>query len=91
MAVQSAERYIDIMLPEVSKGNAVRRLAKLYGCDLSEVMCLGDSENDISMLEVAGISVAMGDAADPVKAAADYVTAPVGENGFAQALEKFVL
>lgn len=91
VAVQSAERYIDIMLPEVSKGNAVRRLAKLYGCDLSEVMCLGDSENDISMLEVAGISVAMGDAADPVKAAADYVTAPVGENGFAQALEKFVL
>lgn len=91
VAVQSAERYIDIMLPEVSKGNAVKQLAKLYGCDLSEVMCLGDSENDISMLEVAGIAVAMGDASEPVKAAADFVTAPVAENGFAQALEKFVL
>lgn len=91
VAVQSAERYIDIMLPEVSKGNAVKQLAKLYGCELSEVMCLGDSENDISMLEAAGISVAMGDAAEAVKAAADYVAAPVGENGFAQALEKFVL
>ncbi len=91
IAVQSAERYIDIMLPEVSKGNAVKQLAKLYGCDLSEVMCLGDSENDISMLEVAGLAVAMGDAAEPVKVVADFVTGPVGEHGFAQAIEKFIL
>lgn len=89
--VQSAERYIDIMLPEISKGNAVKQLAELYGCDLSEVMCLGDSENDISMLEAAGVAVAMGDAAEQVKAVADYVTGPVGEDGFAQALKKFVL
>ena len=54
-------------------------------------MAFGDGGNDISMLRHVGIGVAMGNARDEVKAAADYVTASVDEDGVAKALRKFIL
>ncbi len=59
--------------------------------DRSEIMAFGDGENDMDMLRFAGIGVAMGNASDMVKAAADYVTDTVDENGIENALRHFGL
>ena len=59
--------------------------------DRSEIMAFGDGENDMDMLRFAGIGVAMGNASDMVKAAADYVTDTVDENGIEDALRHFGL
>ncbi len=74
-----------------SKGAALKALAETLGIKREEVMCIGDAENDIYMMEYAGFSVAMGNAMDAVKKAANYVTKTNDESGVAYALEKFVL
>ena len=63
---------IEINHKEAQKGVAVKRLAKAKGIDLKEVMTIGDNFNDVSMLEVAGVSFAMGNAEDGVKKVAKY-------------------
>ncbi len=75
----------------ISKGYAVERLAAMYRIPYEEVMALGDHDNDVSMLRFAGVSVAMGNACEEAKAAARYITGTNGEDGFAEALERFVL
>lgn len=65
---------IEIMPRGITKGRALTALAVRLGIPMSDVMALGDSDNDISMLSAAGVSVAMGNASDRVKAAAKYVT-----------------
>lgn len=71
------------------KGGALRNLCEHLGCTMENVMTLGDGYNDITMLRLAGVSVAMENAAPEVKAAAKYVTGNNDENGVAQAIEKF--
>ena len=61
------------------------------GLKREEIMAFGDGENDIDMLKFAGIGVAMGNASDEVKAAADYVTDSVDADGIAKALKHFGL
>ncbi|MGV2686932.1 HAD hydrolase family protein, partial [Clostridium perfringens] len=56
-----------------------------------EIMCIGDSENDISMLKFAGLGVAMGNGLQLVKDIADFVTDTNDNDGVAKAIEKFVL
>lgn len=73
----------------VNKGNGLRILCDLLGCSLEETMACGDSQNDLSMIQAAGVGVAMGNAADEVKEAADFVTLPNKESGVAYAIEKF--
>lgn len=63
---------IEINHKEAQKGVAVKRLAEAKGIDLKEVMTIGDNFNDVSMLEVAGVSFAMGNAEDGVKKVAKY-------------------
>lgn len=63
---------IEINHKEAQKGVAVKRLAEAKGIDLKEVMTIGDNFNDVSMLEVAGVSFAMGNAEDGVKIVAKY-------------------
>ena len=75
----------------ISKGYAVERLAAMYRIPREEIMALGDHDNDVSMLRFAGVSVAMGNACEAAKAAARYITGTNGEDGFAQALERFSL
>ncbi len=75
----------------ISKGYAVERLAALFRFERDEVMALGDHDNDVSMLRYAEYSVAMGNACEEAKAAARYVTGTNAEDGFAEALERFVL
>ncbi|NLK09139.1 MAG: HAD family phosphatase [Firmicutes bacterium] len=86
----SKPEYLEFTAAGISKGSAVRELAKLYGLTSEEIMTIGDSFNDISMLEYAGIGVAVANAPEEVKAKADYVTASNTENGVAEAINKFV-
>jgi hydroxymethylpyrimidine pyrophosphatase-like HAD family hydrolase len=74
-----------------SKGNALAMLASTLDIPLEETMAVGDASNDISMLRVAGLGVAMGQASRRVRASADVVTGSNAEDGLAQALETHVL
>ena len=73
-----------------SKGEAVQYLANYLSLDRSEVMCIGDSENDLSMIEFAGIGVAMGNAIDKVKKASTFITESNTNSGVAKAIMKFI-
>lgn len=74
-----------------SKKTALIELMKRLGIDKSELMCCGDAPNDIQMLELAGIGVAMENGWGGIKDHADYVTASCDDDGVAKAIEKFVL
>lgn len=73
-----------------TKEQGIRQMLKVLGMDRQEIMAFGDGGNDRGMLRYAGIGVAMGQAADDVKAAADYVTAPVDDGGVEKALRHFM-
>ena len=73
------------------KGGAIAKLCDHLGCLMENVMTLGDGLNDVTMLQMAGISVAMENAAPEVKAAAKYVTGSCDESGVAQAIRRFCL
>jgi Cof subfamily protein (haloacid dehalogenase superfamily) len=88
---QSSFDLIEFLHPDVSKGNALRVIAANLGIAPEEVVAIGDNHNDIGMLSFAGLGVAMGNAHDEVKAAADYVTLSNAEEGVAAAIEKLVL
>lgn len=76
--------------PEIGgKGYALREVAGCLGIDISQTMAFGDGGNDVDMIRAAGWGVAMGNATDELKAAADYVTSPVDEAGVARAVEHF--
>ena len=83
--------FINVLAPEVSKGEALQALASFLGIPLAEVVAIGDGPNDISLLASAGLAIAMGDAPDELKAVADYVTLDVDHNGLAEAIKKFLL
>lgn len=82
---------LEILPPGGSKGTALKLLLKDMKVAPENVMAMGDAENDIEMIQLAGIGVAMGHADQPVKDAADYVTGTNDEDGVAQAIERFVL
>jgi Cof subfamily protein (haloacid dehalogenase superfamily) len=75
----------------VSKGSAVKILADYYGISSEQVMCIGDSENDLSMIKFAGLGVAMENGDENVKEAAKYITDSNNCDGVAKVIEKFVL
>lgn len=83
--------FINVIDPEVSKGRALEALASFLGIALAEVMAIGDGTNDISLLTKVGLAVAMGNAPDEVKKAADHVTLDVDHSGVAAAVERFLL
>ncbi|VYU48610.1 Cof-type HAD-IIB family hydrolase [Clostridium tertium] len=89
--VSSGDNNFEVMMGNSSKGNAVAHLAKTLGIKPDEVMCIGDSENDISMIKYAGIGVAMGNALDIVKEVADYITDTNNNSGVGKAIEEFVI
>ncbi|MBM3263949.1 MAG: HAD family phosphatase [candidate division Zixibacteria bacterium] len=75
----------------VSKGGALRELALLLGVGLSDVVAIGDNLNDLDMLKVAGLGVAMGNATPETKAHAGYTTDSNNEDGVAKFIERFIL
>jgi Cof subfamily protein (haloacid dehalogenase superfamily) len=83
--------FTNILAPGVSKGKALKALASHLGVSLSEVMAVGDGTNDISLLSLAGLAVAMDNAPDEVKTVAHHITLDVDHGGLAAAIEKFLL
>lgn len=87
-----SERYFMEITPKgVDKAYGLSRIADYLGITRENVMAMGDGFNDISMLQYAGLSVAMGNAFDEVKAAAMEVTATNDEDGVARAVEQYIL
>jgi Cof subfamily protein (haloacid dehalogenase superfamily) len=82
---------IEVMPPGGSKGAALKVLLKDLKITPDKVLALGDGENDIEMIQQAGIGVAVANAMQAVKDAADYVVASNDEDGVAEAVERFVL
>src|SRR5947209_352928 len=88
---QSSFDIVEFLHPEVSKGNALKVIAEDLGIAAEEVVAIGDNHNDIGMLRFAGLGVAMGNALDEVKEAADFVTLSNAEEGVAAVIEKVIL
>lgn len=88
---RSQPYYLDVTHPGANKGAAVRRLADLLGVPTSGVAVIGDMENDVPMFAVAGVSIAMGNAAPAVRSAAGHVTGTNDRDGWAQAVDDIVL
>jgi hydroxymethylpyrimidine pyrophosphatase-like HAD family hydrolase len=72
-----------------SKSNSVKFVSERLGLLPSEIIAMGDNYNDVEMIHFAGMGVAMGNAADDIKAGADYVTDTNNNDGVRKALEKF--
>ena len=91
-AKRSQTYYLDLTAREANKGNAIRRLASVLGITVAEIAVVGDMGNDVPMFEVAGYSVAMGNASDAVKAqATDAAKADNDHDGWAEAVDRFIL
>jgi Cof subfamily protein (haloacid dehalogenase superfamily) len=89
--VRSEPTYLEILPAGVSKGSALRVVSEITGVALPDIAAFGDSNNDIEMLRAAGLGVAVGNALDNVKAAADYVAAAGNGLGVAEGLIEKVL
>jgi len=90
IVTSSLANNVEINAKNASKGEALRVLCRHLGLDISQSMAFGDSSNDLPMIEAAGLGVAMGNAAEELKAAAGYITDTNDNAGVAKAMEKFV-
>ncbi len=91
IATETVDGLIDVVSLEASKAAMARRVARSLDVAADQVLAIGDHENDIPLLEWAGLGVAMGNAMPSVKAVADAVTASNLRDGVAEALERWVL
>ena len=90
-AARSQPYYLDVTHPDANKGAVVLSLSKMLGIAPAEIATIGDMPNDVSMFRQSGVSIAMGQSGDEVKSAATYVTTSSEEEGFASAVERYVL
>lgn len=90
-AILSGPIFIEAMNPYVDKGKALSFLISELGIDRKSVIAIGDANNDLPMLQVAGLGVAMANANENIKQVADYVTTSNEEEGIQHLLNKFVL
>ena len=81
--------FIEIMPQNVDKAASLDKILPVIGVKREDTVCCGDGFNDISMIRYAGVGVAMGNAQQPVKDAADYITATNDEDGLIQVIGKF--
>lgn len=88
-AVRWSENFADVYPAGSGKERGIAAVNAALGVDNSQVMAFGDGENDIGMLKLAGVGVAMGNASPRVQAEADYVTASVDEGGVMQAVRRY--
>ena len=90
-AHRSQRYYLDVTHAGADKGHAVRAIARLLRVDLAEVAAIGDQGNDLPMFPVAGHAIAMGNAPPEVQAKATWVSRSNAEDGWAWAMEQYVL
>src|ERR1700736_22051 len=90
-AARSQPYYLDVTHPDANKGTVVTTLSNLLSVPASEIATIGDMPNDVLMFRKSGLSIAMGNASPDVQAQADLVTASYDNEGFAKAIEQFIL
>jgi Cof subfamily protein (haloacid dehalogenase superfamily) len=90
-ATRSQPYYLDVTNKDANKGAVVDYLSTHIGVPASEIATIGDQPNDVLMFVRSGLSIAMGNASDQVKSQADRVTDSYNDEGFAKAMERFVL
>jgi Cof subfamily protein (haloacid dehalogenase superfamily) len=90
-AARSQPYYGDITNPNANKGEVVKYLSKTEGIPLEQIATIGDQPNDVLMFAHSGLSIAMGNASHEVQEAARRVTTSNEDEGFANAVEKFIL
>jgi hypothetical protein len=90
-AARSQPYYLDLTNPDANKGFVVLRLSEMLNIPVAQIATIGDMPNDISMFQKSGLSIAMGQAADEVKRAAHYNTSSSEDEGFANAVERYIL
>lgn len=89
--VKSTPYFCEISNTEARKSYAVEFLREKWGIKREELLTIGDQDNDIELLKVGGVAVAMGNATEDLKACADYITESVAQDGFVKAIEKFCM
>ena len=90
-AARSQPYYLDVTHPTANKGVVIERMSQYYQIPLEQIAALGDQANDVLMFQRSGLSIAMGNASDEVQRQATYVTASNEDEGFAKAVEEFIL
>jgi Cof subfamily protein (haloacid dehalogenase superfamily) len=90
-AARSQPYYLDITHPNANKGTVATTLSKLLSVPLAEIATIGDMPNDVLMFRKSGVSIAMGNASPEVQKQARFVTASYNDEGFAKAVERYVL
>ena len=90
-AARSQPYYLDVTHPQANKGGVVLAMSKLLNIPAAEIATIGDMPNDVLMFQKSGTSIAMGNASPEVQASATYVTSTNEDEGFAKAIEEFVL
>ncbi|THD53627.1 HAD-IIB family hydrolase, partial [Phenylobacterium sp.] len=90
-ALRSQPYYLDITPPGADKGRAVRAICEHAGVPLANTAVIGDMRNDVAMFRVAGLAIAMGQAPPDVRGAAQLTTAANTADGFAKAVDRFIL
>lgn len=82
--------FLEIMPQSIDKAYSLGKLLEYLGMTKEQMICCGDGYNDLSMIQYAGLGVAMANANDQVRAAADYITLSNDEDGVAHVIEKFM-
>jgi Cof subfamily protein (haloacid dehalogenase superfamily) len=90
-AARSQPYYLDVTHPKANKGEVVLILSELLKIPPQEIATIGDMPNDVLMFVKSGVSIAMGNASPEVQKSATYVTTSSEDEGFANAIEKFIL
>ena len=90
-AARSQPYYLDVTHPMANKGTVATTLSKLLSIPLAEIATIGDMPNDVLMFRKSGISIAMGNASPEVQQQARFVTSSYDDEGFAKAVERYVL
>lgn len=89
-AARSQPYYVDVTHPNANKGAVVLALSKMLAIPVEQIATIGDMPNDTTMFAKSGISIAMGQSSDEVKGAATYVTTSSEEEGFANAVDRYI-
>jgi Cof subfamily protein (haloacid dehalogenase superfamily) len=90
-AARSQPYYLDVTHPKANKGEVVLTMSELLKIPVEAIATIGDMPNDVLMFKKSGMSIAMGNASEEVQKSASYVTSTNENEGFANAMEKFVL
>ena len=81
---------MNLLNREAGKVAGLKKILEFYGIKLEEIMAIRDNNNDLGTIEIAGLGVAMGNATDTIKKAADHITEDNDHHGVAEAIYKFI-